>query len=326
MEIISGTMRRRSFPMRTRPGAMRSTTRTRGCGASRSRTRFIGCAIPLRRPAARRGACDRRARPHVSLAELSEAWAGLPPATHRHIHLVLENDANQAALLDPVCGSAGGKISRAMERRLPPRLSCPAHRRGAGYYRDYRDAPQDLRRSLAEGFAYQGERSLHRGGAPRGEATAALPATAFVNFLQNHDQIGNRAWAERLVRARARGGAGRSACGDLAQPRPAADVHGRRMAHPAAVSVFLRFQGRSRQCGARRPAEGIRRGLCPPRATRCPIRSRRKPSSLPRSTGVQSKARTCGASRSRAQASRRAKGVRRAAPSPARSRSRRGGV
>src|SRR6185312_1290252 len=47
-------------------------------------------------------------------------------------------------------------------------------------------------------FAYQGEPSSHRNGAARGETTARLPATAFVNFLQNHDQIGNRARGERL--------------------------------------------------------------------------------------------------------------------------------
>ena len=51
---------------------------------------------------------------------------------------------------------------------------------------------------MAEGFVYQGEPSPHRQNAPRGEPTAPLPATAFVNFLQNHDQIGNRALGERL--------------------------------------------------------------------------------------------------------------------------------
>ncbi|MGA9423181.1 MAG: DUF3459 domain-containing protein, partial [Rhodanobacteraceae bacterium] len=38
----------------------------------------------------------------------------------------------------------------------------------------------------------------HRG-APRGEASATLPPSAFVAFLQNHDQVGNRALAERLT-------------------------------------------------------------------------------------------------------------------------------
>src|SRR5690606_28704957 len=43
-----------------------------------------------------------------------------------------------------------------------------------------------------------GEPSRHWGSRPRGEPSAHLPPAAFVNFLQNHDQIGNRAFGERL--------------------------------------------------------------------------------------------------------------------------------
>ena len=50
----------------------------------------------------------------------------------------------------------------------------------------------------AEGFVYQGEPSFHRGGQKRGEVSRQLAPLAFVNFLQNHDQIGNRAKGERL--------------------------------------------------------------------------------------------------------------------------------
>jgi 1,4-alpha-glucan branching enzyme/maltooligosyltrehalose trehalohydrolase len=46
--------------------------------------------------------------------------------------------------------------------------------------------------------AYQGECSRYRDGKPRGEASADLPLTSFVNFLQNHDQVGNRAYGERI--------------------------------------------------------------------------------------------------------------------------------
>jgi maltooligosyltrehalose trehalohydrolase len=42
------------------------------------------------------------------------------------------------------------------------------------------------------------ERGLLRDGTPRGEPSAHLPPTAFVSFLQNHDQVGNRAFGERL--------------------------------------------------------------------------------------------------------------------------------
>ena len=62
-----------------------------------------------------------------------------------------------------------------------------------GYYADFTPDPLPfLGRALAEGFAYQGE-----GG--RGQPSAHLPPAVFVDFLQNHDQIGNRALGERLI-------------------------------------------------------------------------------------------------------------------------------
>jgi 1,4-alpha-glucan branching enzyme/maltooligosyltrehalose trehalohydrolase len=70
-----------------------------------------------------------------------------------------------------------------------------------GYYTDYVSRPTDqVGRCLTEGFAYQGEASAHRGGDLRGEESKGLPPGAFVSFLQNHDQIGNRAFGDRITR------------------------------------------------------------------------------------------------------------------------------
>ena len=67
-----------------------------------------------------------------------------------------------------------------------------------GYYIDYQRSPiSDIARSLSSGFVYQGEPSAFRGG-KRGEPSGHLAPTAFINFLQNHDQIGNRALGDRL--------------------------------------------------------------------------------------------------------------------------------
>src|SRR6185437_4045438 len=56
-----------------------------------------------------------------------------------------------------------------------------------------------LGRALASGFVYQGEKSPYRGGEKRGEPSGDLPPTAFVSFLQNHDQIGNTPFGERIT-------------------------------------------------------------------------------------------------------------------------------
>ena len=69
-----------------------------------------------------------------------------------------------------------------------------------GYYSDYADRPgQRLGRCLTEGFAYQHDPSNYRRGAFRGEVSKDLPASCFVSFLQNHDQIGNRAVGDRIT-------------------------------------------------------------------------------------------------------------------------------
>jgi maltooligosyltrehalose trehalohydrolase len=68
-----------------------------------------------------------------------------------------------------------------------------------GYYVDYVDNTiARLGRGLAEGFVFQGEPMQIRDGKPRGETSAHLPPTAFVAHMQNHDQIGNRAFGERI--------------------------------------------------------------------------------------------------------------------------------
>jgi malto-oligosyltrehalose trehalohydrolase len=69
-----------------------------------------------------------------------------------------------------------------------------------GYYGDYAADPRgDMMVALREGFVHQGRPSPYRDGALRGELSGHLPSTAFVNFIQNHDQTGNRAFGERLT-------------------------------------------------------------------------------------------------------------------------------
>ena len=112
---------------------------------------------------------------------------------NRNVHLVLENDENVASHLardfDAQWNDDGHHV-----------LHILLTGESDGYYGDYTDSPAEkLARCLAEGFIYQGERSFHRKGEPRGTPSAGLPPTAFVLFLQNHDQIGNRAFGERLT-------------------------------------------------------------------------------------------------------------------------------
>lgn len=122
--------------------------------------------------------------------------AALP--ADRHVHLVLENDTNAARYLR----RDGGRVTH-----YTAQWNDDIHHawhvlltgERDGYYVDYADDPaQHLARCLAEGFDYQGDPSAYRDGEQRGEHSGHLPPQAFVAFLQNHDQIGNRAFGERL--------------------------------------------------------------------------------------------------------------------------------
>lgn len=133
------------------------------------------------------------------LNEMSFAVGKLARDTGRHIHLVLENDANQASLLDPLADPPRGEYRAQWNDDYHHAFHVLLTGEQQGYYRDYREPQRHAVRALAEGFVYQGDPSSHRKGEKRGEPTQNLPATAFVNFVQNHDQIGNRVLGERLI-------------------------------------------------------------------------------------------------------------------------------
>lgn len=111
----------------------------------------------------------------------------------RHIHLILENDDNTASLMtkgfDAQWNDDGHHI-----------LHYLLTGETQGYYAAYADEPtRKLARFLSDGFIYQGEPSIVRKGRERGEPSTQLAPSAFVFFLQNHDQTGNRARGERLA-------------------------------------------------------------------------------------------------------------------------------
>jgi malto-oligosyltrehalose trehalohydrolase len=121
---------------------------------------------------------------------LDEICAAVPEGKH----LVLENDANQSRFIGP------GRYDAQWNDDSHHGYHVLATGEDDGYYIAYADAPaKHLARCLAEGFAYQGEVSPFSR-EPRGEPSAHLPPACFVDFLQNHDQIGNRAFGERLTR------------------------------------------------------------------------------------------------------------------------------
>ena len=109
----------------------------------------------------------------------------------RHVHLMLEHHNDPSHLRRDIDAQWNDDAHNALHVLLTGE--------GGGYYQDYAGWPAEaLARCLGEGWAFQGQQSPYLG-RERGAPSADLPPTAHILFLQNHDQIGNRAFGERLT-------------------------------------------------------------------------------------------------------------------------------
>jgi malto-oligosyltrehalose trehalohydrolase len=125
------------------------------------------------------------------LHELRDAVMG-DVAHDRRVTLVVENENNDISLLR---AGYDGQWNDDVHHCLHVLTTGETR----GYYEDFAAKPAWLlARALATGYAFQGEESEHRPGVVRGAPSADLPLSMFLNCLQNHDQIGNRARGERI--------------------------------------------------------------------------------------------------------------------------------
>jgi malto-oligosyltrehalose trehalohydrolase len=140
---------------------------------------------------------------HV-LKELANAVAAGPGA-NRQIHLILENDDNTADYLKRDAKHHPEIYTAQWDDDIHHCFHVLATGEKNGYYADYTldgsEYPSivHLGRCLTQGFTYQGQPSKGRDGEPKGQPSKYLPPTAFVSFIQNHDQIGNRAFGDRIA-------------------------------------------------------------------------------------------------------------------------------
>ena len=118
----------------------------------------------------------------------------------RHIHLTTEDERNIVDLHPRDKKNRPRLFTAEWNDDFHHAAHCLATRESGGYYAGFCNGPaRHLARALSEGFCYQGESYLPWQGRLRGVASCNQPPTAFTDFLQNHDQIGNRAFGERLT-------------------------------------------------------------------------------------------------------------------------------
>jgi 1,4-alpha-glucan branching enzyme/maltooligosyltrehalose trehalohydrolase len=116
----------------------------------------------------------------------------------RHVHLIVENEDNDSDLLRRDENGRTTLFTAQWNDDVHHVLHIAAAGETFGYYQDYADDVGKIGKGLAEGFVFQGEHMPYRGRS-RGKPSIDLPPTAFISFIQNHDQIGNRALGDRMV-------------------------------------------------------------------------------------------------------------------------------
>jgi malto-oligosyltrehalose trehalohydrolase len=172
------------------------------------------------------------------LAERVRSAAG----SRRHVHLVVENDANQAHLLERTQDGRPRWYDAQWTDDLHHGLHVAVTGESAGYYAPFAGRIDLLGRALAEGFAYQGEVASFNN-EPRGTPSSHLPPAAFVSFLQNHDQTGNRAFGERISLLAGREAVRAAACLYLLAPQIPMLFMGEEWAASTPFPFFCDYEG-----------------------------------------------------------------------------------
>ena len=136
--------------------------------------------------------CD--AGPVHVLAELSRR--SRQTAGPRKIVLTAENEPQEIKCITPA-DHGGYGLDAVWNDDFHHAARVALIGRREAYYTDYRGDPQEFLSAVKRGYLYQGQRYKWQK-QPRGTPVAAHPASAFVFYLQNHDQVANSLHGERI--------------------------------------------------------------------------------------------------------------------------------
>ncbi len=117
----------------------------------------------------------------------------------RHVHLVVEDSRNITRLHERKENNSPPLYDGVWNDGYHHLIHAWATGEHGGHFTAFAcDFWPRIGKTLATGFVLQGERIAGKGDELFGEPSGHLPPVAFVNFLQNHDQTGNRGRGERL--------------------------------------------------------------------------------------------------------------------------------
>lgn len=128
------------------------------------------------------------------LEQLAAEVDALAAYLGRHLVLIAESDLNDPRVVRPPAVGGYG-IDAQWNDDFHHALHTVLTGERDGYYSDF-GAFADLARALEQAFVYSGRYSAFRR-RPHGWPPTGLTGHCFLGYLQNHDQIGNRATGER---------------------------------------------------------------------------------------------------------------------------------
>ncbi|MBZ5495340.1 MAG: malto-oligosyltrehalose trehalohydrolase [Acidobacteriia bacterium] len=129
------------------------------------------------------------------LAELAESFHGQAERLGRSAWIIAESDLNDVRIIEPR-SRCGFGIDAQWHDDFHHSLHAVVTGDKRGYLADF-GTLEDLRKSICDGFVYDGKYSAYRRRC-HGSSSKERPGSQFVVYVQNHDQVANACLGARL--------------------------------------------------------------------------------------------------------------------------------
>ncbi|HTM47097.1 MAG TPA: malto-oligosyltrehalose trehalohydrolase [Bryobacteraceae bacterium] len=134
--------------------------------------------------------------PRHILASLNAAVKASLAGSSRQVSIIAEDARNLAGIVKPA-SQGGWGLDGVWADDFHHHVRRALAGDSDGYYADFDGSTAGIAATIRQGWFYTGQFAPHFGG-PRGTETSGVPLFRFILCVQNHDQIGNRAFGERL--------------------------------------------------------------------------------------------------------------------------------
>jgi maltooligosyltrehalose trehalohydrolase len=134
--------------------------------------------------------------PQHILASIASAARAFTAETERHVHIIAEDVGNIASIVKEETERGWG-LDAVWSDDFHHQVRRFLAGDSDGYFQDFDGTSRSIAETAKQGWFYCGQHAPYFGRA-RGSDPRGLDYSRFVFFIQNHDQIGNRAFGDRV--------------------------------------------------------------------------------------------------------------------------------